>query len=570
MIRKIAIIFSISLMAAALAFFLLQPPPAKALNPNHSCDTCHNLHSAPGQALSSYTVVEDLCLSCHGPAGTATKKAEVHTNKQSSSYSFTMTCLDCHNPHDNRANHVGGTNIMMVGSRLDGTGNAMIATPNSGNRYVAFENRGSDADPPYDSSLHSFADGDEDNNGIYDGACEVCHTLAANHRNNNSGNHAHYTGTDCMACHSHTGNFLAEGGGCTACHGGPQDKGDGGPTRRGMTGEFSLLSHHVAGGAVTDDDCGVCHYESIDSAYHQDNKVDLRNPDNASVGALISFAQFSRNTASDSLESWVTDVQDNFCMKCHDADGATATNFSGNALQPFSSPSRDAPDVFSRFATSNGSHHAVRGPGINPYCVPSTTNGNKITMEPPWNQDANHDVISCFDCHGTSGHGSGNQRMLLTPVDFDSLGSGVLDYAVGAQVETFCTLCHKSSVYVTSGGPESAGSIFEFHGAAQSQHANAGANELGCIGCHAGVYDHSAGVPPAGNGSAWGNIHGVSFTWPSGTFSAGEASEHFMVGGWNSGWMLDTNKGNPIGACGGGDCNHTGGTSRAGKTYTRN
>ena len=62
--------------------------------------------------------------------------------------------------------------------------------------------------------------------------------------------------------------------------------------------------------------------------------------------------------------------------------------------------------------------------GTNPYCVPSGTNGNVVTMQPPWNQDATHDQITCFDCHsdivtdpdGTldliSVHGGSNQRML--------------------------------------------------------------------------------------------------------------------------------------------------------------
>ncbi len=555
-----------------LFLFIQSPPPVEALNPNHECNTCHSLHHAPGQKLNNWTVVEDLCLSCHGPAGTATRKAEVHTNKQNSAYpAFTMTCLDCHNPHKNRPNHQGGTNLMLVGERKDGTGNAKISTPNSGIRDVVFTSRGTDAGGP---SIYSFADNDEDNNGIYDGICEVCHTQTANHRNESSGNHSHYTGTNCTACHGHTGNFLAEGGGCTACHGSPQDKGDGGPTRRAMTGEFSLISHHVAGGTVSDDDCGVCHYEAVDGAYHQNNMVDLRNPDNASASAVISFPQFSRNTSSDSLESWVLDVQNNFCLKCHDSNGATATHFSGNPLRPFASNDRDVPNVFAQFDTGNGSHHAVRGPGANPYCVPSSSNGNKVTMAPPWNQDSTHDQISCFDCHGASGHGSDNQMMLRTPIDLDGMATGTLSTTIGTQVETFCIRCHSHDVYV---GPKAAGfadskaagSVMEYHGDAQSQHGAAGGNELGCMGCHAGIVNYDGGLPSAGNGSARGNIHGVTFTWSSGTFSSGVQTEHFMLGGWISGWYTFTDRGTPYGGCGGGDCNHTGRSNSEGKKYVR-
>jgi predicted CXXCH cytochrome family protein len=563
----ICLISLFMLVAVMVAIVVIQPQKVNALNPNHSCDICHTLHNAPGQKLNSFAVVEDLCLSCHGPAGTSVLKAEIHTNKQNSSHAaFSMTCMDCHNPHDDRKNVTGGTNIKMVGSRLDGTGNAMVSTPNSGIRDVVFQSRGTDAGGP---SLHSFADNDEDGNGTYDGSCEVCHTAASNHRNNSSGNHDHYTGQDCTSCHGHNGGFIAQGGGCTACHGSPQDKGDGGPTRRAINGEFSLTSHHVSGGTANDDDCSVCHYESVDGAYHQDNKVDLRNPDDASVGALISFAQFSRNTTSDSLESWVTDVQDNFCMKCHDIDGATATNFSGNALQPFTVGSRDVPNVYDRLNSNNASHHAVRGAGNNPYCAPSTSNGNNVTMASPWNQDSTHDVISCFDCHNSSGHGAGNQRMLRTAIDLDAMEAGNSTNAIGGQVETYCTLCHKASVYVSGTDPEALGSIFEDHGGSQSQHRASGGNELGCIGCHGGIVAENGGMPPGGNGTARGNIHGNTFVWPSGTFSAGDLSEHFMLGGWIDGWNTDIKKGSPIGACGGGTCNHSATATRSGKDYTR-
>jgi predicted CXXCH cytochrome family protein len=565
--RRMILLFSFGfvLTIAILAVIIYWPGSTEALNPDHgTCSICHSIHNSPGQTLTNDAVVEVLCLSCHGPAGAATKKAEVHKNKPSSSYApFTMTCPDCHDPHDNRQNWLSGTNVKQIGKKIPGSNDARISTPNSGVKDVAFESRGTDAGEP---SLHSFADNDQDSNTIYDGVCEVCHTQAANHQNNSGGNHAHYTGQTCTQCHEHTNYFNGAGGGCTGCHGSPQDKGDGPPTRRAIAGEFSLTSHHVLGGAVTDDDCGVCHYEAVDGGYHQDNKVDLRNPDDASVGALISFAQFSRNTGTDVLESWVTDVQDNFCMKCHDSDGATATNFSGNPLQPFSASDRDVPNVFDRFDTANIYHHAVRGAANNPYCIPSGTNGNNITMEPPWNQNSTHDVISCFDCHGSSGHGSANQRMLRTSIDFDGLEAAVdrasIPASVGSAVETFCTLCHKYAVYIDARAPENVGSVFESHGGAVSNHTAAGQNEMGCMGCHGGIKELSGGVPAAGNGSSRGNIHGGSFSWPQ------EAAETFMVGGFLSDWFVDLdNKQNPQGNCNGGDCNHSG--SGGGQKYPR-
>jgi len=578
--RRMILLFSFGfvLVIAILAVIIYWPGSTEALNPNHgNCSICHSLHNSPGQTLTNNAVVEVLCLSCHGPAGAATKKAEVHKNKPSSSYApFTMTCPDCHDPHDNRQNWLGSTNIKQIGRNISGSLDARINTPNSGVRDVVFVSRGTDAGGP---SLHSFADNDQDGNSIYDGACEVCHTLAANHRNNSGGNHAHYTGQTCTQCHDHTNYFNGSGGGCTGCHGSPQDKGDGGPTRRAIVGEFSLTSHHVLGGAVTDDDCGVCHYEAVDGAYHQNNQVDLRNPDNASVGALISFAQFSRNTSTDVLESWVTNVQNNFCLKCHDADGATATNFSGNPLRPFSAASRDVPNIFAKLDPANNYHHAVRGPGTNDYCIPSAANASQITMEPPWNQDANHDMISCFDCHGASGHGGANQRMLRTAINIDGMiaagqagDPNLLPAGLGSTVETFCTRCHKLSVYFAA-DPEAAGSIFEKHPGNIGQHgspASGGQNTLGCLGCHAAPVQFNNNVPPSGNGGFPGTIHGGNFVWPTGTFSAGVSTETFMLGGWISGWSWGYDKqGNPVGYCGGGDCNHTGSSRNNGQSYTR-
>jgi hypothetical protein len=398
----------------------------------------------------------------------------------------------------------------------------------------------------------------------YNGICQACHTDTDYHTNDGSADNSHEIGSDCMACHGHSGGFAATGG-CKICHDTARDAGDGGPVRRAVTGEFGLTSHHVMGGDVTDEDCAVCHYEAVDGAYHKDNMVDLRDPDDGTPSTLISFAQFSRNTSSDTLESWVTDVQNNFCMKCHDSDGATATNISGNPLRPFSVSIGDVPDVYSRFDTANSYHHAVRGAGNNPYAVPGSANGYMITMEPPWNQDASHDMISCFDCHGVSGHGGGNQRMLRSAIDFDTMLSVTsktqLPGGMGADVEGFCTTCHKASVYVSAGDPESVGSVFEFHGQGQRQHAAAGGNDLGCLGCHAGIVPLFGMAPISDNGSAPGNIHGGSFTWPPGNFAAGTDTERFILGGFIGGWA-ETSPG--VGKCSGGECGHV-----AGRTYTR-
>jgi nitrate/TMAO reductase-like tetraheme cytochrome c subunit len=344
----------------------------------------------------------------------------------------------------------------------------------------------------------------------------------------------------------------------------------------------------VVGGAATDNDCKVCHYEAVDTQnYHQNNQVDLRDPDTGNP--ITAFTKFTRDRTSDVLESWITNVQNNLCLKCHDIDGATVTrnvDDGGTAMRPFSATSRDVPNVFDRFDSANSFHHAVRDAGDNAYCIPraDSTPAFNPTMAPPWNQDVTggpyndgHDMITCFDCHGDvvsdpdlttnliSIHGGANQRMLRTSIDFDGVEAagvaqdvGLIPTSVRTNTETFCLLCHKSAVYVETSDPGSVGSIFEHHGASQNQHRASGGNELACMGCHAGIVDF--GPPADDNGALRGNLHGDSFTWGTGSFTTGLATEHFVLGGWISGWKTEAGQG----YCRGGDCAHT----NSSKSYT--
>lgn len=186
---------------------MLTSRPAAAQSLVHQCASCHQLHGTTGfNRLLKQSVVEVLCLTCHGPAGISTLKAAVHKNKARSNYpAFSMSCRVCHDPHSiQKINWLGTTNIKQVGSKQDSTGFARILTPNSGIREVVFRSRGSGAGQP---TLHSFADGDQDLNGYYDGVCETCHTLAQNHRNTASGDHRHNRGKTCVNCHAHVNGF---------------------------------------------------------------------------------------------------------------------------------------------------------------------------------------------------------------------------------------------------------------------------------------------------------------------------------------------------------------------------
>lgn len=521
-------------------------------NNNIYCVDCHFGHT--GSLIPRDTEQEILCKTCHNPTDpNAGHLSDIALHPVDSNTTI-IDCGSCHEVHNPSS------------SDTQTPLNLSYVRGNTG-KYVA----GALEPARFEVRPAHFAF--SSSNPPYDGICQSCHVSTNRHTNdgfinhdpNTPANNDHEVGGNCMSCHAHADGFLGTGGTCIDCHGEVKDNdpNDGVPARRAVVGEFSLTSRHVMGGTATDADCAVCHMES--ETDHMNGLIDLRNPDTGT--ALTGFTQFTRNTNVDTLETWVTDVQNNFCMKCHDSDGATVSAVDpNNPLRPFSAEDRDVPDVFSQFDTANNYHHAVRGVGGNPYTIPSTSNGDSITMEMPWNQDSTHDQISCFDCHMANGHGHANQRMLRSAIDLDTMETTTnpanLPSGMGATVETFCTTCHKASVYVNSSDPESVGSIFEYHGGAQNQHGAAGGNELGCMGCHGGIVDFSAGV---GNDAVRGNIHGGNFTWPTGSFSSGVATEHFMLGGWISGWMTDVDKGNPIGACRGGDCNH----KNSSKTYTR-
>jgi hypothetical protein len=148
---------------------------------------------------------------------------------------------------------------------------------------------------------------------------------------------------------------------------------------RAITQEFSKWSHHVTGVALQDAHCAACHMEgkavngkiAVDTTYHmKDAKTYLRNAD------------------SDAPMAWDPEApnhstMDNFCMSCHDNNGATSTQSAAirgvmvpavgktaSAKNPFGDTISNRYDkmqrpavtnVDSQFNTTNNSHHGVKG-----------------------------------------------------------------------------------------------------------------------------------------------------------------------------------------------------------------
>ena len=398
--RRLA--FGLALFAA----LLIAAPGAYALNPNHECAFCHNVHNSPGQDLLQAATSEATCLSCHDPAapgnaaGGSDIKVAVHTNKAGSlKAAFDISCVGCHEPHSSLDADLGagslGTSLKLVGTD-QGAGTAQIATPNSGIRDVVFLSRGTDAGGP---SMYSFADGDEDLDALFSGICEVCHTDTDNHENGtivpDLSDHTHNVALNCTACHPHVDSFWGTGGECLDCHNGPQDKAGVGPVggRRSIEPEFSWSSHHLTT-AVTSDDCQVCH----DQSQHQQGQVRLWNVDTGTTVAILS------ETVRPDVDATEAAKLTAFCLACHDSDGAAgAAPFSDAQMPP-------------------------------------------VIDETTWNSETTHNLVGTLSCFGDglsfgchdSGHGSQKVSLLAPSTVAPTAPANI------AEEEGFCFNCHDS------------------------------------------------------------------------------------------------------------------------------
>lgn len=102
-----------------------------------------------------------------------------------------ITCLECHNPHDNRSNSDGGTNIRLIGVEFDYNDDPPTQYADA---KIREENNslGAIRDVVFESDVNGSADF---NRGDGLGICELCH--GPRHQRNN----------DCTRCHVHGTGF---------------------------------------------------------------------------------------------------------------------------------------------------------------------------------------------------------------------------------------------------------------------------------------------------------------------------------------------------------------------------
>ncbi len=247
--------------------------------------------------------VETKCRGCHNPTGTAPTMVNFAFHEVRGDR--TITCGKCHEPHAVEPSSGPGAALIRTAVRWP-TAKAATTFPSSGPvRWIT---------------------GAPD----FDGICETCHTQTAYHRNGPGGDHSHHASTDCSTCHLHERGFTVD---CMGCHALPQDDGDGVPPggRRAVIDEFPGANAHAHYGAsLSESSCRSCH----DQTTHGDGAVDLLDPDG---GATLRFVRWGDVPAD-------PDSSD-FCMGCHDADGATAL---GTPFDPFGAGNAQ-PNVASRF-----------------------------------------------------------------------------------------------------------------------------------------------------------------------------------------------------------------------------
>ena len=219
------------------------------------------------------------------------------------------------------------------------------------------------------------------------GRCYECHgaVLVPSHK----GNADLIVQNNCITCHQPHNILAFEKGKCIACHAVPQNAtAEGNFVNdnngvRAITTEFSKWSHHVTGVTLNDAHCAACHLEGtvvngevlVDTSIHMSsNKTHLRNVD--------TDADMQWDPASPSFSTL-----DNFCLSCHDGNGATspisakiqafinangltAPGKTASATNPFGDTISNGYDKMQRpavvdaagqFNPANNSHHAVLG-----------------------------------------------------------------------------------------------------------------------------------------------------------------------------------------------------------------
>jgi hypothetical protein len=206
---------------------------------------------------------------------------------------------------------------------------------------------------------------------------------------------------------------------CLSCHDQIQDNQDNIPLngRRAVASEFpagSIHAHFADPAELTNTDCLVCH----DLNDHSDGTVRLSDAD---TGSLYEFQTASELTSDPDLS--------NFCMSCHDQDGATRLELPLDPMTPFANGNAP-PDVATRFmGTVQWNEY------YGDFCF-GYEGSNRAVNSHHDISDADQTLsgakIECLDCHGA--HTSAASQKLTDPFAENVAWTDTLNQ--------FCLTCH--------------------------------------------------------------------------------------------------------------------------------
>ena len=196
------------------------------------------------------------------------------------------------------------------------------------------------------------------------GICQTCHTENDHHTNDDSADHTHNVGANCISCHPHSSGFThggGSGGDCDECHGKDADMGGTGTTQSHST-HTENDSDDLRGPNIT---CADCHdtdnfpYFKSGNDSNSDGNFDLSETDVCDVchspgGAYdgVDDPWFGAKANWDTgvyEDGYLLPGREEWCAGCHDTgnsviQGVNAPPIAGDGI------------TWGYFASGHGSH----------------------------------------------------------------------------------------------------------------------------------------------------------------------------------------------------------------------
>ncbi len=354
--------------------------------------------------------------------------------------SNTSDTLTVQGPVNMGAASAGDTFVIVYSKLIRST----VATPNSGGKQVRFFDY---------TGPNSYADGDT----VYDGICEVCHTMTNHHRNDGMAPaQSHNDSVDCVACHSHTDGFAPTGGSLPPPHDIP---------RILNNCDYCHVSTSDFSSPVPDSKCNQCHTQT--------GTLKVQFPqDFGSAPNVVAH--------SSSANGSVNYVYNNACVDCHNPMAAQPNL---KFIRP-NNPNSIIPGSTIVFTATTGSGSFADGPPYNENICNtchSMTNHHQFDGTADGGQDHNNGA-NCTTCHP---HGDGflpnitlppphNTQAFLNNCDYCHVSASDFTSTIP---DTKCNQCHTSTGTLKGSFP-SAPNVMAHSGKA-------------CVECHNPMFEQS-------------------------------------------------------------------------------